>query len=84
MMLNPKAGLFWVSMTGLLLGAEATSWIGVIAVAVTVVMSLLWHGALGTLFSSAAAIRTYRRFERWLEAALGMVLGGLGLRVLAG
>lgn len=82
MLLNPKAGVFWVSLSGLFLG-EAGGATAAIAVAGAVVLSLLWHGALAWMLSADAVARAFRRVRRGLDAAFGVVMTALGLRLLA-
>jgi threonine/homoserine/homoserine lactone efflux protein len=82
MLLNPKAGVFWVSLTSVFLTPETPASIGVIAVAGAVAMSLAWHTTLAIALSADAVTVAYRRLRRGLEATLGVVLGGLGLRLL--
>ena len=82
MLLNPKAGVFWVSLTSVFLTPETPASIGVIAVAGAVALSLAWHTTLAIALSANAVAVAYRRLRRGLEATLGVVLGGLGLRLL--
>jgi threonine/homoserine/homoserine lactone efflux protein len=82
MLLNPKAGVFWVSLTSVSLTPETPALIGVIAVAGAVALSLAWHTTLAFALSANAVAVAYRRLRRGLEATLGVVLGGLGLRLL--
>lgn len=83
MLLNPKAGVFWVSLSSLFLGAGASRAAAAVAVLGAVLMSLVWHGALAWLLSAAAVARGLARVRRGLEAALGVVLAGFGLKLLA-
>ena len=83
MMLNPKAGVFWVSLTGLFITPESPVAMGLVAVAGAALMSLLWHGALALAFTTSMAASMYRRMRRPFEAVLGVVLTGLGLRLIA-
>jgi len=82
MLLNPKAGVFWVSLTSVFLTPETPASVGIIAVSGAVAMSLAWHTTLAIALSANAVAATYRRLRRGLEATLGVVLGGLGLRLL--
>jgi threonine/homoserine/homoserine lactone efflux protein len=82
MLLNPKAGVFWVSLTSVFLTPETPAMVGVIAVAGAVALSLAWHTTLAIALSANAVAVAYRRLRRGLEATLGVVLGGLGLRLL--
>ena len=82
MLLNAKAGVFWISLAGLFLAHGTPAALGVIAVAGAVVLSLGWHLTLALALSASAVVRLYRRLQRGIEAALGIILGGLGLRLL--
>lgn len=83
MLLNAKAGVFWISLAGLFLAHGTTPVaVGVAAVAGAVVLSLAWHLTLALALSAGAVVRLYRRLQRGIEAALGVILGGLGLRLL--
>jgi threonine/homoserine/homoserine lactone efflux protein len=83
MLLNPKAGFFWVSLTGVLLGPGIGPASGTLVVTVAVLISLLWHAALALAFSGATAARLYARARRGIEAALGTALAALGIKLLA-
>lgn len=83
MLLNPKAGFFWVSITGVLLGADVAPMTGVLAVLVAVLLSLAWHAALALAFSGTAVIRLYAKARRAIEAGLGAAMAALGLKLLA-
>ncbi len=82
MALNPKAGVFRVSLTGLLIGPDTAVATTIIAVAGAVVMSLIWHVFLAVAMSSPPVLRAYARFQRGMDATLGVVLGGIGARLV--
>lgn len=83
MLLNAKAGFFWVSLTGVLLGPAASPATGTVAVLMAVLLSLLWHTGLAFAFSGTRVTRLYRRAQRGIEALLGTALTALGLKLLA-
>jgi len=83
MLLNAKAGFFWVSLTGVLLGPKIAPATGACAVLVAVLLSLLWHGVLALAFSGRRLTRLYARARRGIEVVLGAALAALGLRLLA-
>ncbi len=80
--LNPKAGVFWLSLTGLLLGPHLHWTVPATAVAIATVMSVGWHCLLAVAFTTPAVAAAYARLRRGMEAALGAVLGALGLKLL--
>jgi threonine/homoserine/homoserine lactone efflux protein len=83
MLLNAKAGFFWVSLTGVLLGPAASPATAAVALAFAVLLSLLWHTALALAFSGTRITGLYARARRGIEAALGTALTALGLKLLA-
>jgi threonine/homoserine/homoserine lactone efflux protein len=83
MLLNAKAGFFWISLTGVLLGTQLSAGAVFLTVAVCVLLSLLWHGLLALAFSGPRMTRLYARLQRGIEGVLGAALAALGLRLLA-
>lgn len=82
MLLNAKAGAFWVALASVLVGAGANTATVVTAVLGATLISLLWHGLLAVALSAEAVTRLYRRIQRGFDAVLGTVLAGLGVRLL--
>ena len=83
MLLNAKAAFFWMSLTGVLLGAHLPAGMALLAVGVAVALSFAWHAALAIAFSYRRLHAAYRRARRGIEGLLGAVLAGLGVRLLA-
>jgi threonine/homoserine/homoserine lactone efflux protein len=83
LLLNAKAGFFWVSLTGVLLGTELAPATVVLAVGVAVLLSLAWHAALALAFSGRRLTRLYLRAQRGIEGLLGAALAALGVKLLA-
>jgi threonine/homoserine/homoserine lactone efflux protein len=83
MLLNAKAGFFWISLTTIVLGPGRSLQTGLLAVAGAVLLSATWHGLLAYAFTLPRVLRAYERARRGLEAVLGTVLAALGLKVLA-
>jgi threonine/homoserine/homoserine lactone efflux protein len=83
MLLNAKAGFFWMSLTGVLLGTRLPAGMALLAVGVAAALSFAWHAALAIAFSDRRLHAAYRRVRRGVEGVLGAVLAGLGVRLLA-
>ena len=83
MVLNAKAGAFWVALAGVLVTAGASGATVAAGVLGAALMSLAWHGALAVALSAQMVTRLYRRIQRGFDAVLGTVLAGLGVRLLA-
>ena len=82
MLLNAKAGVFWVSLAGLFMRADQPASLGLMAVAGAVVMSAVYHGFLAVALATGVMRRFYGRARRGIEAALGAVLGAIGIRLI--
>ena len=83
MALNPKAGVFWVSLSGLVIRPDSSPILAVIAVSGAVAISLAWHVFLAVTMSSGLVLRLYGRIRRGMDAVLGVVLGAIGVRLMA-
>ncbi|WP_167476324.1 LysE family translocator [Nocardia arthritidis] len=81
-LLNPKVGVFYMSLLPQFLPAGAIAW-GAALVAIHVGIGLIW---MSTLLSMAAKLRTYLlrdRVRRWLDRLSATVLIAFGLRLAA-
>jgi threonine/homoserine/homoserine lactone efflux protein len=83
MLLNAKAGFFWVSLTGVLLGPGLPLGTAGLAVGVAVLLSLMWHAFLALAFSGRRLTQLYARARRGIEGLLGTALAALGIKLLA-
>lgn len=83
MLLNPKAGVFWLSLSSVFLGTSVSGSTAAIAVVGAVFLSLSWHGALAWMLSTARVAHVLARTRRALDAVLGTVLTALGVKLLA-
>lgn len=75
---NPKAAAFWTSIFGAMFPADAPGWMYPAVVAVVVTICAGWYIGVAMLLSTEAVQRGYDRIRRPVDAALGMVLLGLG------
>ena len=82
---NPKVALGWAAIASFLFGSGLSA-VQVAAFApIAAASALLVYGGYGFLFSTGAAVRTYRRFWRIVEATFGVLFGAMGASlVLAG
>ena len=78
---NPKAAAFFTSLFAVALPAEAPLWFDAMIVATVVIVAGGWYAVVACLMGLAGPRRWYRRMEKALAYATGMVFIGLGLRL---
>jgi threonine/homoserine/homoserine lactone efflux protein len=81
---NPKIMVFFGSIFLSLLPQSTPAWMDATVLAVVAVNEFAWFALLALLFSGGAARAFYLRAKRWLDRAMGGVLGLLGLRLAIG
>ena len=79
---NPKALLMWSAVGTFLFGAGLDAWQVAAFGPVGALSGLLIYGSYALLFSTGLAARTYVRFARVVEFALGAAFGALGGRLV--
>ncbi len=80
---NPKAALFFAGVFTALLPPAAPLWLKWAAVGLIVIDSSLFHVGLACFFSTGRIQRAYNSSKIWLDRSAGLVLGVLGIRLLA-
>lgn len=80
-MTNPKAAAFFGSFFITVLPPHAPVWVLVAAVVVVTGVSFAWFSALALMFSTGRVRAFYSKMRRPIDAAMGVVLMGLGLRL---
>lgn len=78
---NPKAAAFFGSFFITVLPAHAPGWVMAAAVVVVTLVAFAWFSALALMFSTARVRAFYAKVRRPIDAAMGAVLVGLGLRL---
>lgn len=79
---NPKACLFWVSLTAVV-GTESTSLgVFILFASVCVLVSLVTYCAYGYAFSTSKAQTIYTKFQKPVQAIFGSVFATLGLGII--
>jgi len=81
-MTNPKSIAFYGSIFAIMVPAHAPVWVYAAIVLISAVLSALWYCGLALLFSKGAVRRQFARVKAWVETAMGLVLIGLGGRLL--
>ncbi|GHA53243.1 LysE family translocator [Photobacterium aphoticum] len=81
--LNPKTGLFVVSLFSLAMPATMTVGLTVTTMLAMGIITLAWHSLLVLYFSQARAQALYRRSTKWVDYATGGLFTLFGLKVLS-
>ena len=79
---NPKVAVFFSSVFLALLPHDAPLWVGVAAIGIVFVNEFAWYAVVALAFSAGRAQNVYRRAKRTIDRVTGVVLGGLGLRLV--
>lgn len=81
-LLNPKVGVFYISILPQFLPAipTAAGW-GVLLVAIALTVGTVWHTAIVLLATRARGILTRERVKIWLDRTSAAVMIALGVRL---
>nr|WP_184143548.1 LysE family transporter [Paraburkholderia atlantica] len=83
-MTNPKSIAFYGSIFALMVPVHAPLWLDIAVVALSIGISCAWYCAMALLASHPAVRRTLVRRKAVLDTAAGVLLVGVGGRMLAG
>lgn len=79
---NPKAALMWVAISMFLASTNPAYWQFLVVGICASFSAMMVYGTYAVLFSTGAAVRTYDRFYRFIEASFGVVFGSLGVKLI--
>jgi threonine efflux protein len=79
--LNPKSIAYYSSIFVVMLPSHASSWLLAAAVGTALCVSAIWWMSVTLFFASNPIRESYRRARRWIDAMMGAVLIGLGVRL---
>ncbi|WP_434359346.1 LysE family transporter [Parasalinivibrio latis] len=82
--LNPKTGLFVISLFSVSMPATMTWTMTLMTMAIMGSVTLVWHLVLAAVFSTDKAQRGYHRASRVIDALTGGLFTLLGIRVISG
>jgi threonine/homoserine/homoserine lactone efflux protein len=83
-MTNPKSVAFYGSVFALMMPAHAPLWLDIAVVVLSIGISCAWYCAMALLASHPAVSRMLIRRKAALDTVAGVLLMGLGGRMLAG
>lgn len=81
---NPKPAIFFGAVFVGLVPATAEPGARALVLLNILWVETLWYVLVAGLFSTTRARRAYGRAKRWLDRAMGAILGALGIRVALG
>lgn len=79
---NPKVAVFFGSIFVAMLPAVIPLWLTVALIAVVTFNEIWWYSVVALFFSSGPVRAGYMRAKAWIDRAVAVFLGGLGLRLL--
>ena len=81
-MTNPKAALAWIAIISLGLANNAPTWVGIVIVLGTFVLSIIIHLLYALVFSSKKMVSLYGKARRTIQTTLGVFFTIAGLKML--
>ena len=81
---NPKTAIYYGSVFAALLPQDPPSWLIVTLPPLVFVMETGWYVLVAVLFSSGGLRAAYLRGKRWVDRTASVVMGLLGVRLVAG
>jgi threonine/homoserine/homoserine lactone efflux protein len=80
---NPKTAVVYASVFAALLPATYSPLFAAMLLGVVFVIETGWYAVVATMLSSSAPRRAYLRCKAWVDRTAGLVMGGLGLKLMA-
>ncbi|WP_295003889.1 LysE family transporter [uncultured Dechloromonas sp.] len=80
---NPKTAIVYASVFAAFLPGTYSPSFSAVLLLVVFVIEAGWYAVVATLLSSARPRRTYLSGKVWIDRAAGVVMGGLGFKLVA-
>lgn len=80
---NPKTAIFYASMFAALLPSPTPSWMLFVLPPLLFLNEFIWYAIVALSFSSRGPKAAYLRSKVWIDRAAGMVVGALGVKLMA-
>lgn len=81
---NPKSAAFYGSVLAVMLPLNAPLWFSAAVVGIATLLSALWYCGVAFLLSTETVRRHFTKAKALLDATIGVILMGLGAKLLAG
>ncbi len=81
-LLNPKTTLFFLSLFTVIASPTSSLWVQACIVAIIHFIAVCWYSSVALFFSQVKIQEAYARVSKWVNRAVGMLLFGLGVKLL--
>ena len=81
---NPKSAAFYGSVLAVMLPPHAPLWFSAAVTVIAIFLSGVWYCGVAFLLSTEAVRRRFARIKTLFDTVIGVVLMGLGAKLLAG
>ena len=81
---NPKSAAFYGSVLAVMLPLHAPLWFSATVIAIATLLSAFWYCGVAFLLSAEPVRRRFAKARATLDAVIGVILMGLGAKLLAG
>lgn len=79
---NPKVAVFFGSIFIAMLPREVPPWMIVALIAIVTVNEIVWYSLVALFFGAEPVRRGYLKAKSWIDRAVGIFLGAVGLQLL--
>jgi threonine/homoserine/homoserine lactone efflux protein len=80
---NPKAIAFFLGLYAVAVPVDMPLWVRLTILACSFTIEAGWYLLVAVAFSTRQARAAYQRFGRWIERVVGVLLAGIGLKLIA-
>ncbi len=80
---NPKVAVFFGSIFVALLPPAAPPWVYGLSMGIVVLNETLWYALVGTALSVTSSRAMYLRAKAWIDRTMAVLLGAIGVRLIA-
>ena len=80
---NPKTAVVYASVFAAFLPGRFSLAFAITLLCMIFVIEAAWYGVVAVLLSSARSRRTYLSYKAWVDRTAGLVMMGLGLKLIA-
>ena len=79
---NPKVAVFFGSIFIAMLPREVPAWMILALIVIVTLNEIVWYSLVALFFGAEPVRRGYLKAKSWIDRAVGLFLGAVGLRLL--